>query len=1801
MRVLVERVTIARARAIAAEMGLLGPEFRRAEPAALKKAVADADQLARRIADALDATSRQQSALKTLARVAHEATDSATLDKRGQDALRQATKALGEGDFERYKNRLRLLSELHAEMPDPLLQWAEAIVGLGSRDLERVLASLELASGAALGPPREPRAPALRERAREQPRAGTDSAHRALTGAREAFNAVQATIRSHLEPPPLPQTLRDALSTLSKERASPVGLPAAHDNRGLAILISQLASEAERTRSVIGLLTRELGASLESRRAEAQRIASAVRIAGPPPEATIDDVESWFADSPKALDELNKRWIAACDAIESHPDFRARPDIAASLYSIDPKQGLALALESMEAIPRAAPPAAPAPPAAGIPLVLSGFRALPQFPISKTWAVKLKVEATPVMRRPEEPLLPIAAPVDAFESSLLPGNAAASEQATAWARDLLRYLAHLHKEGQPLAPSLKLLADARLLYEGAGPDRGRAAFGLTVTALTLHGCDPDRSSARSRRVVSRLLQASEPDALLSAAIDCVREVSRAPALTCAVGALLGHGFGESLCELLGNVAGREVVSARGLAEAFANAAAARGLDESRGLVTYALARLGLTDPHGAEEALDYLDDCETASRKRTEPRLPALRCLPTGVDLLVAFGGRLRERGRPGAGAAAQNRGPRPSVFLPEAVEKEGIAYRKGARSVDIPLIVRNGGEIGAGGISVLARRPDHDGAPLLSSVFELHVPWLSDSGLGETCSVVAACSLEVDPDEVGRYGRLKVKVDASWIGGSSDLRILEVPVVHDPPSEVLRPTGEYRITDEALGGEPLDLTVQANLEFSSASVRDCYAELRDRLVRGEPVRALIHGRRRRGKSSIVRSLETVARRSTDLLACRRAWNQPRMKSVAVAFGSLSAMLCEALREGDAQAEAFEVAEDTAAEICSRKFQVWLHETAKGIKSRTRVLLLIDEFQKWLSGLAIQERVALLGALRHFNEKALGQLEVSFVLSGLDSLREFSKASTDFEGAVKKYWVKEMTQDESNLYIQNRFSLDPPLDGRTRKRFIRLSGGNPFVLNRLGGNLLDLLKDRGRRWCTIADVDEVLAQPDSRLESYLRYVMCEDEEENAPALRQLTVLRAVASLLDKRDDYDGYVRLEEVEAWLTERRVEVEAGQPVEHLRGLERLGILESSEDARYQLPREWLCRQLARLTAERVELQPVRAQADRDLVLGRYRISKELRRGAQAAVFRAENVEGGTDVALKIYAGERNASWKTASEEAKNLKRVQHAYVVACHGAKFDERHGAVVIMEYVDGQSIDEILRADPQAFGPIAHVVDFLKKLAAAIAACHEANLVHKDLSHSNVLAMKVSGVWTPKLIDFGVAGLDSQPSGESRHLGTPGYVAPETGKTLQRTTAADIYSLGSLFVYILSGKDLSSPDFRLETALDDAQRRGATERLRRLIEQMQSVEPEKRPKAAELRGLLDTVLQAETWEGFHDQAMEALGGGRYGDAAALVGKALACVPPQEQCGAHYGQLLEDARTALLSVGERVLWWDQFLEQRVRFGCGNRLPEDEADALVEALKRFAELSGERSRVFQKLTSLFIGCSPAEGNAPLVQRLSIQSEVAARADFFEVLVDFGVADLVPLNSVEAYCCRACRICLAKGNDIPGADLWLMRVRRLGQNPGKSYSDAATAVSKARQTSAHHRVAPLDREGEPMLKIGRGELGHLEGGGPLKVFASRLFKRFPFIQALVRVEKADHVRVARPTLYNPSHLGRHLPQGTIPPENVLPLVVDASLTGDIPMRMNIELHRDTTDAQRDVALGQLRTAEDLLEYCED
>jgi serine/threonine protein kinase/tetratricopeptide (TPR) repeat protein len=212
-----------------------------------------------------------------------------------------------------------------------------------------------------------------------------------------------------------------------------------------------------------------------------------------------------------------------------------------------------------------------------------------------------------------------------------------------------------------------------------------------------------------------------------------------------------------------------------------------------------------------------------------------------------------------------------------------------------------------------------------------------------------------------------------------------------------------------------------------------------------------------------------------------------------------------------------------------------------------------------------------------------------------------------------------------------------------------------------------------------------------------------------------------------------------------------------------------------------------------------------------GRLSLLERIGEGTSCEVYRAWDTSLHREVALKLLNEEGSArdAHTRILDEARRLARIRHQHVVQVYGA---ERHdGRVGLwMELVRGESLEQAVKKHGTFGAREAALIGL--DLCSALAAVHAAGLLHRDVKAQNVMREERGRI---VLMDFGTG---EDLAGSNRLVGTPLYLAPEIFRGQKASVHSDIYSLGVLLFYAVTGKFPVVADSMEQLARAHAQRR-----------------------------------------------------------------------------------------------------------------------------------------------------------------------------------------------------------------------------------------------------------------------------------------------------------------------------------------------------------------------------------------------
>jgi len=220
-----------------------------------------------------------------------------------------------------------------------------------------------------------------------------------------------------------------------------------------------------------------------------------------------------------------------------------------------------------------------------------------------------------------------------------------------------------------------------------------------------------------------------------------------------------------------------------------------------------------------------------------------------------------------------------------------------------------------------------------------------------------------------------------------------------------------------------------------------------------------------------------------------------------------------------------------------------------------------------------------------------------------------------------------------------------------------------------------------------------------------------------------------------------------------------------------------------------------------------------------GHLLLLKKIGEGAFGEVYHAHDTWLDHPVALKLFkpkAADRGLSNRIL-HEARKLARVRHPNVVTVHGA--DSHNGQVGFwMDLIEGNTLEALVLAGRLSAGEATYIG---QEVCRALAAVHQAKIIHRDVKAQNV--MRASDGGRIILMDFSAGEFINDRSVSSGAQGTPLYIAPEIFAGAAASVQSDIYAVGVLLYYLVTGgfpvRASSLPD------LIDAHQRGQRRRLR----------------------------------------------------------------------------------------------------------------------------------------------------------------------------------------------------------------------------------------------------------------------------------------------------------------------------------------------------------------------------------------
>ena len=208
--------------------------------------------------------------------------------------------------------------------------------------------------------------------------------------------------------------------------------------------------------------------------------------------------------------------------------------------------------------------------------------------------------------------------------------------------------------------------------------------------------------------------------------------------------------------------------------------------------------------------------------------------------------------------------------------------------------------------------------------------------------------------------------------------------------------------------------------------------------------------------------------------------------------------------------------------------------------------------------------------------------------------------------------------------------------------------------------------------------------------------------------------------------------------------------------------------------------------------------------LLGGRYELDGIVGRGGMAEVYRARDIRLDRVVAVKTLRDDlaRDHTFQARfRREAQSAASLNHPSIVAVYDTGEDSSgnsHIPYIVMEYVDGRTLRDLLRDDRRLLPERA--VEITDGVLRALDYSHRNGIVHRDIKPGNVMLTRAGQV---KVMDFGIARAVSDAQATmtqtAQVIGTAQYLSPEQARGERVDARSDLYSAGCLLYELLTGR------------------------------------------------------------------------------------------------------------------------------------------------------------------------------------------------------------------------------------------------------------------------------------------------------------------------------------------------------------------------------------------------------------------
>jgi serine/threonine-protein kinase len=200
----------------------------------------------------------------------------------------------------------------------------------------------------------------------------------------------------------------------------------------------------------------------------------------------------------------------------------------------------------------------------------------------------------------------------------------------------------------------------------------------------------------------------------------------------------------------------------------------------------------------------------------------------------------------------------------------------------------------------------------------------------------------------------------------------------------------------------------------------------------------------------------------------------------------------------------------------------------------------------------------------------------------------------------------------------------------------------------------------------------------------------------------------------------------------------------------------------------------------------------------LDKYEVLQKVGEGGMATVYRGRHATLGRDVAIKVLHPHLSSSTrnrKRFAREARAIEQLRHDNILEIYDYSGADAEDCYIVTEFVGGRTLSSWMDEYGRLPSEVAAIIGIA--LSRALAYAHAQAVLHRDLKPDNVM-IRHDG--TVKLMDFGIARFldESQVTMTGALVGSPAFMSPEQAKEGDLDARSDLFSLGNLLFYLVSG-------------------------------------------------------------------------------------------------------------------------------------------------------------------------------------------------------------------------------------------------------------------------------------------------------------------------------------------------------------------------------------------------------------------